>query len=202
MGRSLGMSADWIGDYDRAAAELPAAVARAPWTVAHARKAARAAFAPAPDDATRAGLLSEARRQARHAKTPRRLAGIRQRRPELAELIEDDLAWLAFHTAGFARRPFADRIAYWYEVTGVPDAGGSVTSTRGTSATWPGLRQAAFILLAWRTATGAAPTIGWLAGELRDVQSNLDLQRSRKIARQFIVECETAPGQRSSIVPN
>lgn len=193
---------DWLGEYERAAAELPAAVPIAHWTPEDARAAARAAFAQAPDEAARAGLLSEARRQARHARTPRRLAGIRERRPELAEVIEDGLSWLAFHTAGFARRPFAEQIAHWYDVTGVPEAGGSVQSTRGTSATWPGVRQAALVLLAWRDATGGAPTIGWLAGELRAIQPTLDLERSRRLARHLIAEWRDRAGAARSIVPN
>lgn len=186
---------DWIGEYERAVADLPHPVPMAQWTSEQARAAARAAFDDAPSGTERERLLAEARREGRAAKTPKRLAGIRQRRPDLADIIEDDLAWLARHTSGFARWPFAEQIAYWYGVSGVPDGGGSVKSTRGTSATWPGLREAAFVLLAWRHATIAlAPSIGWLAVELRAVQPGLDLPRGRKLARQFLAEWRDRPG--------
>lgn len=194
---------DWIGEYERAVADLQPPVPMAQWTHEQARAAARAAFDEAPSGAERERLLAEARREGRAAKTPRRLEGIRQRRPDLAAIIEEDLAWLARHTAGFAGRPFADQIAHWYEVTGIPESGGSVKSTRGTAATWPGLREAAFILLAWRDATIArAPSIGWLAVELRAVQPELDLPRGRKLARQFLAEWRDRPGAAPQIVPN
>lgn len=186
---------DWIGEYERAVADLPAPVPMTQWTNEQARAAARAAFDDAPSGAERERLLAEARREGRAAKTPRRLKGIRQRRPDLAAIIEEDLAWLARHTAGFARRPFADQIAHWYEVSGVPERGGSVKSTRGTAATWPGLRDAASVLLAWRAAVSArAPSIGWLAGELLEIQPGLDPSRGRKLARQFLEDWRDRPG--------
>lgn len=171
----------------------PAPKPLARWTEEEAMIAAAAALADAPQAVRSSSTLAEARRQGRHAKTERRLAGIRARRPDLADIIEEDFAWLSMTVDGFARWPVREKIAHWYLVSGVAERGPSIKSTRGTSATWLGVREAAFVLLDWhRAARGRTPSLAWLAEALSRLEPGLarptpnGVDRARKLARDLI----------------
>lgn len=169
-------------------------------TLDDARKAAQRVFLEARQNETAQRQFSEARREARHAKTPVRLDGIRAADPALANLIEADLDWLAQSTRGFAEWAFAEKIAYWYWLFTIehdlypepfnefitrrekglkrePNEWGkdpSLKSRRGHTSQWQGLRAAAFVLLDWYHAQKAktAP-IKWLAEELAKIEPNV-----------------------------
>ncbi|KUO56520.1 MAG: hypothetical protein APF78_09325 [Sphingomonadales bacterium BRH_c3] len=169
-------------------------------TLEEARKAARYAFAEARANEAEGRKFSEARREARHAQTPARLEGIRAKDPDLANLIEQDLQWLAQTTRGFAEWPFSEKIAYWYWLFTIdhdlmpepfnefltrrekglkrePNDWGKdpgLKSRRGHTSQWQGLRAAAFILLDWHEAKmGKTATIKWLADELALIEPNM-----------------------------
>lgn len=175
MGSALGMSAaDWIVEYERLVADLPPPVPMAQWTPEEARAHAEAAFHEAPEALRRETLFNHARRQGRAAKSPRRLAGIRQREPEVADMIEADLEWMEENVAGFSWWPFRVQIEHWYHVTTrdnsedgltieAPEDGtpkkrgrrkGEPKTARGNKPGRPALRAAAFMLMDWRQATG------------------------------------------------
>jgi hypothetical protein len=218
---------DWLREYEEAVASLPPARPIAEWSLEEARAAARDGFELGRAMIERDAELSEARVEARAAVTERRLAGIRKRRPELAARIESDLEWLAHHHAGFAGRPFREKIAYWYWLftldsaddegfldfqiareRGLPRVRPERTgaSRRGTSATWPGLREAAFTLLRWRAAVGGPRvTVRWLADELRLIDPNLtrpdprggepDMRQARRLLREWRAANHTELGK-------
>lgn len=167
---------DWIAEYERLVADLPPPVPMAQWTVEEARAHAEAAYREAPAALEREMLYNYARRQVRAAKSPRRLAGIREREPEAAGMIEADLAWMRRHIAGFASWPFRLQIEHWYRLTTRDEAEekarggrrkGELKTGRGLKPSQPSLRAAAFVLMDWRKAT-ARPVTANLFGSSRD----------------------------------
>ena len=186
-------------EYEEELARLPPRRPMADWDVGDARAAARAAFLNTPAEMSAASAMAEAHQQFRHAVSPRRLAGIRRTRPDLADMIEDDLAWLRGVVANFDLLPFRDKVRHWRMVTTVPEAGGDVPSTRGTSPTWPGLREATFVLLDWHNAVcGDPPSRVWLAEELASLEPGLltpsasGVRRELKLAAYLLAEWKAA----------
>ncbi|WP_227340134.1 hypothetical protein [Sphingopyxis sp. P8] len=175
---------DWLSEYERMVADLPAPVPMAQWTEEEARAHADAAFHEAPAALKREELLGEARRQARAAKTPRRIEGIRRKSPELADLIQEDLEHIRRTTLGADDCPFDLLIQYWYWLYTRDDDGegfmdflirrerggppknatqgdrrkGEQRTARGKRPSEPELRAAAFVLMDWRNATGRSVT--------------------------------------------
>lgn len=206
------MSARDYGDeYAAAVAALEAANSplirpKATWSIEEAETIARQAFASAPGDHQRARLVSEARNAIRAAKTPRRLEGIRKRRPDLAEIIDEAFDWLAYHTVDWDRLPFDVKVEGWVDMSAMPDKSEGMASTRGTDATWPGVREAAFVLINWHSATeGKPPSIGWLSKKLSEIEPGLNerpeksgADRAKKLARQMLKEHRTGQFRRQS----
>jgi hypothetical protein len=175
---------DWLSEYERMVADLPAPVPMAQWTQDEARAHADAVFLEAPAGLQREMLLNEARRQARAAKTPLRLDGIRRKSPELADLIETDLEHIRRTTHGVDAWPFELQIKHWYWLYTRDDDGegfmdflvrrerggppkrstqqdrrkGTIKTARGNKPGQPAMRAAAFVLLDWRKATGKPVT--------------------------------------------
>lgn len=166
------------------------------WSIEEAETIARQAFASAPGDHQCARLVSEARNAVRAAKTPRRLEGIRKRRPDIAEVIDKELEWLAHHTVDWDRLPFDVKVKDWVDMSAMPKKGEGIASTRGTDATWPGVREAAFVLIDWHDAVeGKPPSIGWLSKKLAEIEPGLNerpeksgADRAKKLARQMLKE--------------
>lgn len=169
-------------------------------TLESVREAARRAFIEARHNEAEQRQFSEARRAARHARTPERLDGIRRADPDLADRIEADLEWLAQTTRGFGEWHFSEKIAYWYWLftidhdlepepfieflarrerglkrePGEREKERGLKSRRGHTSQWQGLRAAAFVLLDWHDAQQGKPaTIKWLADELTLIDSNI-----------------------------
>ncbi len=183
-----------LTQYEDAADQMQPPTAMREWSEEQAREAAKQAFHNAPRAIADASVLAHARREARHALTGRRLAGIRRRHPDLAAVIDSDFDWFRQFVVGFDRWSVREQVSYWYMITGVPEAGPSIGSTRGTSATWPGVRDAAFVLLDWYSATrGKEAPSGWLATSLVAIEPALTrlnangVARERKVAREMIV---------------
>jgi len=154
---------DWIAEYERLVADLPPPVPMAQWTVEVARAHAEAAFHEAPAALERERLYSHARRQARAAKSEKRLATIKEKEPEAGAMIEGDLEWMRVHVAGFASWPFRLQIENWYRMTTRDNSvevekgtrrKGEIQTARGPKPKEPELRAAAFVLMDWRKATG------------------------------------------------
>lgn len=159
---------DWIAEYERAVADLPPPVPMAQWTVEDARAHAEAAFHEAPAALERDRLYSHARRQARAAKSEKRLATIKEKEPEAGAMIEGDLDWMRRHVAGFAGWPFRLQIEHWYRVTTRDNSvevekgtrrKGEIQTARGRKSSQPELRAAAFVLMDWRKAMGRPVTV-------------------------------------------
>ncbi|MBI1191412.1 MAG: hypothetical protein GC200_12125 [Tepidisphaera sp.] len=173
---------EWIAEYEQA---LAAHVPPAPmdqWSEEDVRAHADAAFLEAPAALRREMLLNEARRQARAAKTPRRLEGIRRKSPELADLIEEDLEHIRRTTLGVDAWPLELQIKHWYWLYTRDDDGegfmdflirrerggppkkvqprrkGQPKTGRGLKPDHPGLRAAAFVMMDWRKETGRPVT--------------------------------------------
>lgn len=163
--------------------EVPPPLPMAEWSEDGAMAAARVAFTDAVAVRSDAHKLAEAREALRNARTAQRLAGIRKRRPDLADIIEGDFDWLNEVVVGFANWKFQDKVRHWIMVSAVPEAGAGMASTRGTAPTWPGVRPAAFVLLDWhRAAQGEDAPAPWLAERLRVIEPSLS-DPTRGIAR-------------------
>lgn len=193
------MNSNWSGDYEQAFASLPPVRAMQEWSEGEAMVIARQAFLDAPSAQAEATRLASARREVRGAATRRRLAGIRTRHPGLAELIDADFQWLNQAVSGFARWPFREQILHWLAVTAVGERG-ALTSTRGTAATWRGVREAAFCLIDWhRAVVGQPPKVAWLARALCLIQPALcqndarGVARASKVARYMLAERKARP---------
>lgn len=159
---------DWIAEYERAVADLPPSVPMAQWPVEEARAHAEAAYHGAPAALERERLYSHARRQARAAKSEKRLATIKAKEPEVGAMIEGDLEWMRRHVAGFAGWPLRLQIEHWYRMTTRDNSAevekgtrrkGEIQTARGRKLSQPELRAAAFVLMDWRKATGRPVTV-------------------------------------------
>lgn len=173
------------------------------WSIEEAEMIARQRFEAAPSDHKHRRLISEARDAIRAAKTPRRLEGIRKRRPDLAEIIDEAFDWLAYHTVDWDRLPFDVKVRDWIEISAMSEQSEGIASTRGTDATWPGVREAAFVLIDWHDAVeGKPPSIGWLSKKLSEIEPGLDAptksgaNRAKKLARQMLTDRQSGQFRR------
>ena len=124
------------------------------------------------------------------------MENIRKRRPDIAEAIDEAFAWLAYHTVDWDRLPFDVKVRDWIQISAMPNKGEGIASTRGTGATWPGVREAAFVFIDWHEAVeGKSPSIGWLSKKLSEIEPGLierpemnGADRAKKLARQMLKE--------------